>query len=157
MALLLEKQTMNKLVVAFDTLLCGITLGCGIAAIFFTSGCLLADMGVQFSFSKAELESSDLIALTLFVGGTCLSVMENVFFDIDDIEYNVLSEKEIRLRIQIETDIRIQNMQNASRSAVCSGCHNYYGQHNIVCGIYPYGWMEGECPDKSEVNDERNI
>lgn len=36
-----------------------------------------------------------------------------------------------------------------SRPASCINCRNYHGQHQVVCGIHPYGWTDGDCPDKS--------
>lgn len=33
----------------------------------------------------------------------------------------------------------------------CVGCHHYHGQvyggNLLVCGMHPYGWEEGNCPD----------
>jgi hypothetical protein len=41
-----------------------------------------------------------------------------------------------------------------SRPPACMGCGDYLGQTNngvkLICGIHPYGWAEGECPDKRE-------
>jgi hypothetical protein len=49
------------------------------------------------------------------------------------------------------------SVATSDRPKACQGCQNYYGEtyngNRLICGIYPYGWNDGdECPDRAEVN-----
>ncbi len=138
----------DSLICVFDGALCCITLGSSAAAFALTTSCFLVDMGIHFGVSKAELECADRIALSCFITGTCLAVIENALIDISDIEYEV--QKEARHR-QIEAEMHILNMQRESRPISCGTCIDYCGEHNVVCGIHPYGWnIDSQCPDRRE-------
>lgn len=40
---------------------------------------------------------------------------------------------------------------NLQENPACVGCHHYHGHiyngNLLVCGMHPYGWEDGNCPD----------
>lgn len=54
----------------------------------------------------------------------------------------------------IEASQRPCNMLTPYKHPNCKGCRNYHGSTyrgvTLVCAIHPYGWSEGECPDRKE-------
>lgn len=52
----------------------------------------------------------------------------------------------------------------AQQYPACRGCHHYHGHvysgNLLVCGMHPYGWSDGDCPDwegNDSIRDRKTL
>ncbi len=101
------------------------------------------EISVEFVDDLCELLGE---ALPLEEIDRAFSELLDLDFDLEegDRPYN-------RSRSDIFDELGVYITPSATVHPACRGCRNYYGYaHNgnlLVCGMHPYGWDDGNCPD----------
>ena len=107
----------------------------------------------HYGLSVGRIEEKPTCKLVIY-DNLCESQIDSLSEIFDEIDRDELvgkafSSRQVSPFDAVNEYIEAQRNFDASERQICSGCLNYYGRNEIVCGLYPYGWNESSyCPDK---------